>query len=209
MRSVHSPDARSNLQSTICNLQWQEEAPMDLADIGRAIAEGQIEFVRFEQSDTHGIARSKLIPARHVARFAEDGLNFLLGHLGFDAQAGVAMGTGYLEDLGFPDSRIYPDPSTLRVLPWLDSTARLICEPRFYDGRPAAAAPRYIARRQLQALEEAGYRLRSGYEYEFYLRDMATGGPPYPGIQIFATLRNEFDGAFIRQLIRDLQAVDV
>jgi len=182
---------------------------MDLADVGRAIAERQIEFVRFEQSDTHGIARSKLIPARHVARFAEDGLNFLLGHLGFDAQAGVAMGTGYLEDLGFPDSRIYPDPSTLRVLPWLDSTARLICEPRFYDGRPAAAAPRYIARRQLQALEEAGYRLRTGYEYEFYLRDIATGEPPYPGIQIFATLRNEFDGAFIRQLIRDLQAVDV
>src|SRR5574342_445660 len=32
---------------------------------------------------------------------------------------------------------------------------------------------------------------------------------PYPGIQIFATLRNDFDGAFIRQIMRDLQAVDV
>jgi glutamine synthetase len=182
---------------------------MDLSDIGRAVAEGQIEFVRFEQSDTHGIARSKLVPARHVARFAEDGLNFLLGQLGLDAQAGVAPGTGYLEELGFPDSRIFPDPSTFRVLPWLDSTARLICEPRFYDGRMAAAAPRYVARRQLEALEEQGYRLRAGYEYEFYLCDAAGSEPPYPGIQIFATLRNEFDGAFIRQLIRDLQAVDV
>jgi hypothetical protein len=76
---------------------------MNLADIGSAIAESQVEFVRFEQSDTHGIARSKLIPASHVARFAEDGLNFLLGQLGFDAQAGVAPGTGYLEELGFPD----------------------------------------------------------------------------------------------------------
>ncbi|HEY3231974.1 MAG TPA: hypothetical protein VGJ87_22270, partial [Roseiflexaceae bacterium] len=75
---------------------------MDLSDIGRAIAEGQIDFVRFEQSDTHGIARSKLVPARHVARFAEEGLNVLLGQLGFDAQAGVAPGTGYLEELGFP-----------------------------------------------------------------------------------------------------------
>jgi glutamine synthetase len=181
---------------------------MDLADISRAIAESQIEVVRFEQSDTHGIARSKLIPARHVARFAEDGLNFLLGQLGFDAQAGVAPGSGYLEELGFPDSRIFPDLTTFRVLPWLDATARLLCEPHFYDGRPAGAAPRYVARRQLEALEALGYRVRTGFEYEFYLRD-ANGEPPYPGIQIFATLRNEFDGAFVRQLIRDLRAVDV
>jgi len=182
---------------------------MDLSDIGRAIAEGQIDFVRFEQSDTHGIARSKLVPARHVARFAEEGLNVLLGQLGFDAQAGVAPGTGYLEELGFPDSRIFPDPTTFRVLPWLEATARLICEPHFYDGRPAGAAPRYVARRQLEALEALGYKMRTGYEYEFYLRDAATGEPPYPGIQIFATLRNEFDGAFTHQIIRDLQAVDV
>jgi glutamine synthetase len=182
---------------------------MDLSDLGRAIAEGRIDFVRFEQSDTHGIARSKLVPARHVARFAEEGLNVLLGQLGFDAQAGVAPGTGYLEELGFPDSRIFPDPTTFRVLPWLEATARLICEPRFYDGRPAGAAPRYVARRQLEALEALGYRMRTGYEYEFYLRDAATGEPPYPGIQIFSTLRNEFDGAFIHQIIRDLQAVDV
>src|SRR5215510_15954727 len=144
---------------------------MELSDISRLIAEQRIEFVRFEQSDTHGISRSKIVPARHVARFAEDGLNFLLGQLGFDVQAGVAPGTGYLEELGFPDSRIFPDPATFRVLPWLDATARLICEPRFYDGREAAAAPRHIARRQLEALEALGYRVRMGYEYEFYLRE--------------------------------------
>src|SRR6266496_6833699 len=142
---------------------------MNLADISQVITEQQIEFVRFEQPDTHGISRSKLIPARHAERFAEEGLNFLLGHLGFDVQGGVALGTGYLEDLGFPDSRIFPDPTTFRVLPWLEATARLICEPRFYDGRPAGAAPRYVARRQLEALEALGYKMRTGYEYEFYL----------------------------------------
>src|SRR6266545_5287455 len=182
---------------------------MNLADISRVIAEQRIEFVRFEQSDTHGISRSKLIPARHAERFAEEGLNFLLGQLGLDVQGGVALGTGYLEDLGFPDSQIFPDPATFRVLPWLDATARIICEPRFYDGRNAAAAPRYIARRRLDTLGELGYRMRAGYEYEFYLQHTGTGAPPYQGIQIFATLRNEFDGAFIRQIIRDLQAVDV
>ena len=50
-----------------------------------------VEFVRFEQSDTHGISRSKTIPVSHVRDFAENGLNFLLGQLGFDVQAGVAQ----------------------------------------------------------------------------------------------------------------------
>src|SRR6266498_2825059 len=122
-----------------------------------------VEFVRFEQSDTHGISRSKTIPVSYVLDFAENGLNFLLGQLGFDVQAGVAPGTGYLEELGFPDSRIRPDLSTYRVLPWADKTARLLCEPYYMDGRPAMAAPRTIARQLLGELEEMGYRLFSGF----------------------------------------------
>src|ERR1051325_7400079 len=77
-----------------------------LAALEKQMAADGVEFVRFEQSDTHGISRSKTIPVGHVHDFAENGLNFLLGQLGFDAQAGVAPGTGYLEELGFPDSRI-------------------------------------------------------------------------------------------------------
>src|SRR5581483_12288163 len=97
-----------------------------IAAVEKQIAANEIEFVRFEQSDTHGIARSKTVPARHFGRFARRGLNFLLGQLAFDAQANVAMGTGYLESLGFPDSLILPDPNTFQVLPWADSTARVL-----------------------------------------------------------------------------------
>src|SRR6266498_4407675 len=95
-----------------------------LAALEKQMAADGVEFVRFEQSDTHGISRSKTIPVGHVRDFAEDGLNFLLGQLGFDAQAGVAPGTGYLEDRGFPDSKLFPDPDTYAVLPWADATAR-------------------------------------------------------------------------------------
>src|SRR5215813_2881363 len=91
-----------------------------LSALEKQMAADDVEFVRFEQSDTHGISRSKTIPVPHVRDFAENGLNFLLGQLGFDVQAGVASGTGYLEELGFPDSRIFPDLSTLAVLPWTE-----------------------------------------------------------------------------------------
>ena len=174
----------------------------------RMAADG-IEFIRFEQTDTHGISRSKTIPVRHFRSFAESGLNFLLGQLGFDVQGGVAPATGYLEDLGFPDSRILPDLSTYAALPWADKTARVLCEPHFQDGRPALAAPRTVARRALAELETLGYRLYSGFEYEFYLVDAATRQPPFPGIQIFATLRNNFDEALVYQILRDMTALGV
>ena len=93
---------------------------MSLTEIQKLLYDKDIEFIRFEQTDTHGISRSKTIPARHFEYFAKNGVNFLLGQLGFDAQAGVAPGTGYLEELGFPDSHIKPDFDTFQVLPWAD-----------------------------------------------------------------------------------------
>src|SRR5512133_399098 len=180
-----------------------------LAVLERRMATGGVEFVRFEQSDTHGISRSKTIPVIHMRDFAENGLNFLLGQLGFDVQAGVAPGTGYLEELGFPDSRIRPDLSTYRVLPWADKTARLLCEPYYTDGRPAMAAPRAVARKLLSVLEEMGYHLYSGFEYEFYLVERENYQPPVQGIQIFATLRNNFDEYLTHQILRGMSAVGV
>lgn len=168
-----------------------------------------VDFVRFEQSDTHGISRSKTVPHAHVAHFARHGLNFLLGHLGFDVQGRVASGTGVLEELGFPDSLIFPDLDTFAPLPWADATGRVICEPRFYDGREVAAAPRTLARRQLAALAALGYELKSGFEYEFYLQRLADRTPPFKGIQIFATLRNTFDEALVNDLLRSMTAVGV
>src|SRR3982751_1653952 len=91
-----------------------------LGALEQRITADKVDFVRFEQSDTHGIARSKIVPARHVRHFAESGLNFVLGLLGVDAQFGIPTGTGYLEEVGYADSRIRPDFSTYRVLPWAD-----------------------------------------------------------------------------------------
>jgi glutamine synthetase len=180
-----------------------------IAVLEKHMAADGVEFVRFEQTDTHGIARSKTVPTRHFAEFAGRGLNFILGQLGFDAQGGVALGTGYLEDLGFPDSRLFPDLSTYVVLPWADKTARVLCEPHFQNDRPAMAAPRAVARKLLDELEATGYRLFSGFEYEFYLVNRDTRQPPYLGIQIFATLRNNFDESLVYQILRGMSAVGV
>jgi glutamine synthetase len=192
-------------------MAFQEIRPAkdDIAALEKRIQADGVDFIRFEQTDTHGISRSKTVPVGHFNHFAAHGLNFLLGQLGFDAQAGVAPNTGYLEERGFPDSRIYPDLSTYRLVPWADRTARLLCEPYFQDGTPAMAAPRTVARKLLAELESLGYRFYSGFEYEFYLQQRDNQQPPFPGIQIFATLRNNFDESLVNQILRDMSKVGV
>jgi glutamine synthetase len=173
------------------------------------LAREGFEYVRFEQPDLHGLSRGKTVPTRHFRHFAENGLNFLGGLLGLDAQGGVASGTGYLEERNFADSLIFPDLTTLTSVPWAERTARILADPRWYDGEPLQAGPRHVARRQLTRLADLGYELRSGFEYEFYLAQAGTRAPVFEGIQIFWTVRNNFDQGFVTSLLDSLQATGV
>ena len=55
---------------------------MNLLNAEAFFEDGGFEYVRFEQSDLHGMSRSKTVPVRHFRRFAENGLNFFGGLLG-------------------------------------------------------------------------------------------------------------------------------
>jgi glutamine synthetase len=167
------------------------------------------EYVRFEQPDLHGMSRSKTVPARHFRHYAERGLNFLGGLLGLDAQGGVVAGTGYLEERRFADSLVFPDLETLAAVPWAERTARVLADPSWYDGEPLQAAPRHLARRLLDRLADRGYALRSGFEYELYLADAETRAPAFPGVQIFWTVRNNFDQEFVTLLLDSLHRTGV
>ena len=173
------------------------------------LARGGVEYVRFEQPDLHGLSRGKTVPVRHFRHYAEHGLNFLGGLLGLDLQGGVASGTGYLEERNFADSLIFPDLPTLSPVPWADRTARVLADPMWYSGEPLRAAPRHLARRLVERLARLGYILRSGFEYEVYLFDAATRAPAFEGIQIFWTVRNNFDQEFVTWLLDGLLATGV
>lgn len=170
---------------------------------------GRYEHVRFEQTDLHGLSRSKTVPVRHYRYFAERGLNFFGGLLGLDLQSGVPSGTGYMDERNFADQLIHADTDTLAPVPWMSSTAHVICEPHWYDGTPAAAGPRYLLRRMLQRLDDMGYVVRAGFEYEFYLADAATRTPVFDGIQIFWTLRNNFDPDFMTVLLDSMHVAGI
>ena len=73
-------------------------------------------------------------------------------------------------ETGYGDFRCVPDPTTLRVVPWLEKTALVLCD--LYDeesGEPVAVSPRQILIRQVERAAALGYRVKCASELEFFL----------------------------------------
>ena len=70
---------------------------------------------------------------------------------------------------GFRNGVLRPDVSTMRLLPWHDSTALVLCDALDADGAPAEVAPRWVLRRQLDRLAARGLSVGGATELEFYL----------------------------------------
>jgi glutamine synthetase len=151
-----------------------------------------IGWVRFELPDMHGTSRSKTIPIRHAAGYAERGLNMYGGTSVLDSNSDVVGGTLYNEERKYADQLLFPDPDTAAVVPWADRTARFICDARWPDGTRLDATPRQVYRRVLERCRAMGYEPVIGFEYEFYLLDAQTREPLFSGYHIFNTVRNSY-----------------
>jgi glutamine synthetase len=175
----------------------QEQAPTVEQVLATWREEG-IRNVRFEIPDMHGTSRSKLVPIDHAGRYAAEGLNMYGGTGVLDSRSDVVPGTLYNAEIGYADQRLRPDPATAAVVPWMSDTGRLICDTFWDDGRPVAAAPRYVFRRVLERCRELGYEPWLGIEPEFYLLDRDGQRPLFDGYHIFNTVRNTWVPAIER-----------
>src|SRR5438105_13411449 len=71
---------------------------------------------------------------------------------------------------GYGDLKAVPDMATLRRIPWLEKTALVICDALDEEtDEPIAVSPRQILKRQLERAREAGFRVKTASEVEFYL----------------------------------------
>jgi len=165
-----------------------------------------IELVRFELPDMHGTSRSKLIPIDQAAGYAAGGLNMYGGAGVLDSRSDVVPGTLYNEEVGYGDQRLVPDLETAAVVPWVDGTARFICDSAWDDGTPLAALPRHVFRRVLDRCHELGYEAMMGSEPEFYLLDPETNELLFEGHHIFNTVRNTYV-PFVQELVGQLNAM--
>ncbi len=184
---------------------------MSLMNAEGFFEDGGYDYVRFEQTDLHGMSRSQTITTRNFQRFAESGVTVFGGLLGLDAQGDLVSGLEYLDESAYGDHVMWPDPRTLSAVPWIPKTARVLAEPSWQDGTPVSVGPRFIMRQMVQRLSDAGFVLRSTFEYDLYLVDRLSLSPAFEGKQLYWSLSNDFDGAFMVELLDTLSsaAVDV
>ena len=131
-----------------------------IADLVRAWKADNIAHVQFELPDMHGVSRSKLVPISHVESYAEKGLNMYGGTVVLDTASSVVGNTLYNEEVNYADQYLKPDLNTAIIVPWLDRTARLICEGYWEDGAPQKAAPRWVLRQLLSKADALGFDVK-------------------------------------------------
>ena len=166
----------------------------------------EIRYLRFELPDLHGTSRVKVVPIDKAEGYARKGLNLYGGVIGLDTASNVIGGTGLHEETNYRDQQLIPDPSTLRVVPWLDDTAKVICDAQWAPGEPIGATPRTVLRQVLEKAEAMGYHVMMGHEFEFYLLDAETKAPLFGGVHIFNATRNQYV-PFLDDLLDDLEGV--
>jgi glutamine synthetase len=73
-------------------------------------------------------------------------------------------------EMGYGDMLATADWDTIRMVPWVEKTAMIMCDLSDTDtGKPIEVAPRQILQRQVDKANSLGYVTKVGSEIEFYL----------------------------------------
>ncbi len=132
-------------------------------DLAAAAKANNIEYFLISFVDLLGQLRAKLVPARAIRGMQKDGAGFA----GFAAWLDMTP--------AHPDMFAIPDPDSLIQLPWKPEVGWLAAD-LWMDGKPVAASPRVALKRQIEAAEKQGYRVKTGVECEFFLTNPAGKG---------------------------------
>jgi glutamine synthetase len=121
---------------------------------------------------------------------------------------------------GYGDMRAVPDAETIRLIPWLDRTALVVCDlVDVESGAPVEVSPRQILRRQVERAAARGLTVKCGPEFEFFLfresfEEAATKGyqqltPHSNFIEDYHILQTTKDEYLIAQIRRGMNGAGI
>ncbi|NMH76710.1 glutamine synthetase family protein [Pseudonocardia xinjiangensis] len=144
---------------------------LTLDQLRAAVDEGSIDTVLVAFTDMQGRLQGKRCAAPYfladVVPHAAEACNYLLAvDVEMNTVGGYAMSSW---ERGYGDFVLKPDLATLRLVPWQEGTALVLCDAQWADGSPVVASPRQILRGQLDRLAEHGLHADVGTELEFMI----------------------------------------
>ena len=136
------------------------------------VRDGQIDTVIVALTDMQGRLMGKRVQAEAFLRGVVDhGIHFCTYLLGTDMEMNTPAGfrlmnwqTGYGDWVG---REVW---ETTRILPWLESTAIVLCDAIDDEtGEEIPVSPRTMLKRQVARAASMGLRVKAGTEFEFYV----------------------------------------
>jgi len=187
---------------------------LDVKTLEEMANAGEIDTVLCMFTDLQGRYMGKRVVPHFFLEeiLGDEGLHACLYLLAVDMEMEPLPGYRYASwETGYGDFRMVPDIATLRLVPWLEKTAMVICDVADEEtGEPVEVAPRQILKRQIERATAAGYTSKMGSELEFYLfrdsfEDLAGRGyrdprPTSSYIMDYHMLQTTKDDWIVRQI---------
>ncbi len=142
-----------------------------LDELRQMVRDGEIDTVIVALTDMQGRLVGKRVQGDAFLRGVVDhGIHFCTYLLGTDMEMNTPDGFKLMNwETGYGDWIGRQDWGTLRVLPWLDGTAIVLCDAVDHDGAEIPVSPRTMLRRQVERAGKLGYTVKAGTEFEFYV----------------------------------------
>ncbi len=140
-----------------------------ISEVIQFIRENDIKFIRLCFCDIFGTLKNISIIADELPRAFDSGISFDASSI-----------NGFL-NIEESDLFLYPDPTTLSILPWRPQqgrVARFFCDIKYYDGTPFEGDCRFILKKAIATAAKYDYKVEIGSECEFYLFELDEKGIP-------------------------------
>ncbi|PWM47656.1 MAG: type I glutamate--ammonia ligase [Clostridiales bacterium] len=138
-------------------------------EVLKFVEENDVKFIRLAFCDIRGKQKNIAVMPSELSRVFDCGIPF---------DASLIKGFPEIEQ---SDLLLYPDPSTLTILPWRPThgrVARFFCDIRYPDKRRFECDFRYFVQKAVDRLRKMGYICKIGAKSEFYLFNLDENGMP-------------------------------
>jgi glutamine synthetase len=146
-----------------------------------------------------------------------EGCNYLLAlDMEMDPIPGYEMANW---ERGYGDFDMVPDFASLRRIPWLESTALVLCDVAWHDGKPVRPSPRQVLRAQVERARALGFEPMFGSELEFFLlketfaeahaKHYLDLTPSVPYILDYHILATTYDETFLRSVRKGMKGAGI
>lgn len=138
-----------------------------IKEVLQFVEENDVKFAKLVFFDIFGTKKNISVIADELQGIFEHGAYFNATNI-----AGFEENTNLL---------LFPDPNTLKVLPWRPQQGRVvrfICDIKTIDGKPFEGDTRAVLKNAIKTAENMGYKCHIGLSCQFYLFQADENGNP-------------------------------